>query len=81
MLRGVYGYSRDEIVEPLKMLLQTAEFRIEDPDSAWGAVRLYEAGQCDFADGHLARTNRNAGCEGTATFGRKASRLDDFEVL
>jgi predicted nucleic-acid-binding protein len=81
VLHGVYGYRREKIVGPLKMLLKTAEFRIEDPDSAWGAVRLYETARCDFADGYLSRTNRNAGCVSTVTFDRKASRLDDFEGL
>jgi predicted nucleic-acid-binding protein len=39
------------------------------------------AQKCDFADGYLARTNRSAGCEASATFDRKAARLDDFEKL
>lgn len=81
VLRGAYGYERHEIVEPLKMLLQTAEFRVDAADAAWGAVRLYESGGCDFPDGYLARTNRSAGCETTVTFDRKAGRLDDFEGL
>jgi predicted nucleic-acid-binding protein len=81
VLRGVYGYTRDEILVPLKMLLRTAEFRLEDQNAAWTAVGLYEGGKCDFADGYLARTNRCADCEATATFGRKAAHLEDFEKL
>ncbi len=81
VLRGAYGYRRDEITVPLKKLLQTAEFRVEDPSAAWNAVRLYETGQCDFADAYLAYTNRAAGCETTVTFDQKASRVEGFEAL
>ncbi len=81
VLRGSYNYARQEIVRLLGLLLQTEEFQIEDQSSAHAALRSFAAGEGDFADGYLAETNRQAGCNKTVTLDRKAARLADFELL
>lgn len=81
VLRSAYGYDRQQIALPLEMLLRTVELRLEDHDAAWGALRLYRAGRCDFPDAFLALTNRRSGCETTVTFDKGAGRLEDFSVI
>ena len=81
VLSGAYGYSRGQITKVLKLLVRTAELRVEDQDAAWSAIKDYERGLCDFPDSYLALTNRYAGCELTVTFDSKAARHQCFERL
>lgn len=81
VLSGAYEYSIDQISEVLKLLVRTAELRIEDQDAAWSAIKDYERGLCDFPDSYLALTNRREGCEWTVTFDSKAARHQYFERL
>lgn len=81
VLSGAYEYSREQIAEVLKLLVRTAELRVEDQDAAWSAIKDYEHGLCDFPDSYLALTNRHAGCELTVTFDSKAARHQYFERL
>ena len=81
VLTDDYRYQRNQIGDVLEMLLRTEELSVESLNAAWAALRLYRQGNCDFADAFLGRTNIDAGCRATATFDRKAARLDIFEGL
>jgi len=81
VLSGAYEYSREQIADVLKLLMRTAELRVEDHDAAWNAIKDYERGLCDFPDSYLALTNRRAGCESTVTFDRRAARHQYFKRL
>ena len=76
-----YGYSRDQLITPLELILRTAEFVVEDLDAAWRALDLCKRGACDFADGYLAYTNIDQECQTTFTFDKMAGKLDVFEAL
>lgn len=81
VLGGAYGHVRADIARTIRMLLETAEIRMEDPAAVWGALSHYEAGDCDFADACLGLTNAQAGCEKTVTFDRGAATLDSFQAI
>lgn len=81
VLSSGYGYSRALVADVLERILRTGQFVIEDSDEAWSALRDFRGGNAEFVDCLLARTNLAQGCEVTATFDRKASRLDGFELL
>ncbi len=81
VLSGAYRYSRALVADVMARILRTGEFVVEDGDDAWIALRQFRDGNADFADCLLARTNLAQGCEVTATFDRKASPLDGFELL
>lgn len=79
VLEDAYGYSKDAIAGALEKVLQTSQFRVEDIQVAWVALRRYQRSRADFADCLLGAVNRRAGCDRTVTFDRQASKLDDFQ--
>ena len=81
VLESAYGYSKATVVSVLDKLLRTSQFKIEDPQSAWTAFRMYQNGKADFADCLLGATNRLAGCDSTVTFDHAASKLEGFRAL
>ena len=81
VLERAYGHDRNDIAAALEKVLRTTEFLIEDAESAWAALFAYRARAADFADAVIARSNRGLGCAATATFDRRAARLDGFEPV
>ncbi len=80
VLESSYGYRRDRIAAALNQVLRARQLHIENLAEAWTALREYESG-ADFADSLIAAINRAAGCDYTATFDRRASRVPGFRVL
>ncbi len=80
VLERLYGLSRTRIAVALGQVLDTRQFEVEDAGAIQSGISALEEG-LDFADTVIAMTNRSHGCEATATFDRKASRLDGFESL
>lgn len=80
VLESNYGYVREQIAETLHRLFEIDRFRLEAPDLAWRALDGYHTG-ADFADAMLALTNERAGCDYTASFDRKAARLNQIRLL
>ncbi|MGH8533570.1 MAG: PIN domain-containing protein [Gammaproteobacteria bacterium] len=68
-----YGAARDEIVEIVRRILSIKQLVVQDADTAWKALRLFEAGTADFADYVIERSANAAGCKLTVTFDKKAS--------
>ena len=81
VLESAYGYSKDTIVAVLEKLLQTAQLKVEDPQTAWTAFRMYQSGKADFADCLLGATNRLRGCDETVSFDQAEGKLDGFRLL
>ncbi|MGD0026454.1 MAG: type II toxin-antitoxin system VapC family toxin [Xanthobacteraceae bacterium] len=73
-----HGYSRPDIVRVIQQLLATQELLLEDEELVRSALQSYESSRIDFPDALIARVNLARGCEGTATFDRKAARYDGF---
>ena len=78
VLEAAYGYRRDLIAETIERLLRTIELEIEDAEAVWLSLNAYRNQGVDFADAFIGLINRYRGCEKTATFDRRASRLDVF---
>lgn len=81
VLESSYGIARARIAAALELLLRTRELRVEQPEAAWHAVRLYRETRADFADTLIARCAAAAGCERTLTFDRDAARLAGMALL
>lgn len=81
VLERVYRSSREEIANVLEVLIQTAEFQIEDLTCVWNALSVYRDENVDFSDALLAATNLAHGCELTITFDRKAANLPGMRPL
>lgn len=76
VFEGAYDYSRDVIASVLRQILVTAELSVDSPQLCWIALRAYEHSGADFADYLIGAGNREAGCETTFTFDKRAAHSD-----
>ena len=81
VLVSAYRYERPLVASVIRQLLRTAEFLVENRESAWSALREFEAGGADFADCLIGHRNRAQGCELTFTFDRSAARGHHFALV
>lgn len=81
VLETAYGYSRDQIVNVLDLVLRTRQLQVQDREIMREALTVYRSGKADFADAVIGHGNRTAGCETTYTFDQKAARLPEFTAL
>lgn len=73
VLRHAYGFDAKDVTEVLEDLVSTDEFVVENPALVGRALEAAAAG-ADFADALIADTARQAGCEHTVTFDRRAAK-------
>ena len=81
VLEDVYEYTRAQICAAFEGVLVTAQLRVGASSSVLAALQKYRLGAADFADCLLGVGNVRAGCSYTATFDRKAARLEDFRLI
>lgn len=81
MLEDVYAYKRVQIAAAIEGILTTAQLKSSDPLAVLAALDRYRSSSADFADCLLGVINIAAGCEYTATFDRKASKLLEFKLI
>jgi predicted nucleic-acid-binding protein len=73
-----YKYRRGEVARVVSQLLATQELLLEDQELVGVALRRYQRTNIDFPDALIGEVNRAHGCEATATFDRRAAKLDGF---
>jgi predicted nucleic-acid-binding protein len=78
VLASSYNYSRSQIASTVEILLTGADRAVEHHNAVRASLRDYRAGRLDFTDALIAHVNAARGCEATATFDRKAAKLDGF---
>ena len=81
VLESAYGYAREDIAGVLERIIRTHQFRIEDVQASWTALRMYRSGGADFADCLLGETNLAAGCSETVTLDKKAAKAGRLRLL
>jgi predicted nucleic-acid-binding protein len=74
VLEGCYDTAKRDVVAILQRILRTKQFAIENAETVWKAVRLFETSHADFADCLIDRTAAAHDCEYTATFDRGAAK-------
>lgn len=79
VLTSVHGYERQSIADVIQELLASRDIVLEDHGAVREALRIFRTHNIDFADALMAVINRARGCEATATFDRKAARLELFQ--
>ena len=62
----------------IEKLLSSSDLMLEDEGAVRAALQAFRTGNVDFADALIGEVNRLRGCDATATFDRKAARLDTF---
>ena len=65
--------SAQAVVAMLQRILRTKQFVVQDAETIWKAVRLFEATKADFADCLIVRTGAAHECEYTSTFDKHAA--------
>jgi predicted nucleic-acid-binding protein len=78
VLNTSYDYSRLQIATAVESLAVGADRIVEHADAVQASLDDYKAGRLDFTDALIAHVNKTRGCEATATFDRKAAKLDGF---
>ena len=81
VLDSVYRFGRPEIAAAIDSLLVGGDRIVEHHDEVRAALTEYRSGGIGFADAIIVRVNRARGCETTATFDRKAMKLDGFTLV
>jgi predicted nucleic-acid-binding protein len=69
-----YGATRKEIAEIVRRILSTKQLAVQGAETAWKALRLFEATKADFADCVIERTAVAAGCDHAVSFDKAASQ-------
>jgi predicted nucleic-acid-binding protein len=81
VLTRSYKYGRAQIAQTVEALLVASDIVVEDRDAVWRALNNFENSGAGFTDLLMSEINRTEGCEATATFDRKAARLDSFVAV
>ncbi len=69
-----YEATRAEVAQIVRRILSIRQLVVQDTETAWKALRLFEAGKADFPDCLIERTANSAGCAQMVTFDKQASR-------
>ncbi len=80
LTRG-YRVGRQALAEVLRSVLSVEELQTDEPEVAWRALRLFEAGSADFADYLIGAGNRERGATVTFSFDRRAADCELFEIV
>jgi len=73
VLESCYGGAKTEIVAVLQRILRTKQLVVQDAETVWKAVRLFETSKADFADCLIERIGGTHDCEYSATFDKGAA--------
>ncbi len=74
VLAGSYDLDRTQLVTVLETLLRTDAIIVDQAETVWKAIRVFERSNADFADCLIERGAAAAGCERTLTFDRGAAK-------
>ncbi|MBB5789097.1 PIN domain-containing protein [Jiangella mangrovi] len=80
VLQRSYGFDASEVTRVLSDVVSADEFVVENPAVVGQALDAAAAG-ADFADALIAETARQAGCDHTVTFDRRAAKLAGVRLL
>ena len=69
-----YGASRAEIAGMLRRILSIRQLVVEEAETAWKALRLFESSKADFADCLIERMAAAKGCTVVMTFDKAAAK-------
>ncbi len=81
VLESCYETSKPMIINVIKKLASTMQLILQDSESVYKALRLFEKNNIEFADTLLAITNKKNGCTTTVTFDKKAGKTKLFSII
>ena len=69
-----YGATREDVAVIVRRILSIKQLVVQDAETAWKALRLFESSKADFADCLVSRSAIAAGCKSVVTFDKQASK-------
>lgn len=69
-----YGANRAEIADIVRRVLSIRQLVVQEAETAWKTLRLFESCKADFADCLIERTAATAGCSAVMTFDKAAAQ-------
>lgn len=69
-----YRATREEVADIVRRILSIKQLVVQDAETAWKALRLFESSKADFADCLVALGAIEAGCKSVVTFDKQASK-------
>lgn len=81
VLWSAYGLDRAQRGSAIDGLLRSKEIIVESAEVVWKALRVFQAGNADFADCLIERAAANAGCTRTMTFDRGAAKACGMQLV
>jgi len=81
VLSSAYELDRLQLVQAFEALLRTHEIVVEQAETVWKALRVFQNGCADFADCLIERSAAAAGCERTMSFDRGAVKACGMSLV
>lgn len=75
VLKSCYGANKNDLCTMIKMVLETKQFLIEQTESCYRALKVFEVSNGDFSDALIATISKDAGCSETVTFDKNAQSV------
>jgi len=69
-----YGATREEVADIVRRILSIKQLVVQNAETAWKALRLFESSKADFADCLIASAAVAAGCKNVVTFDKQAAK-------
>jgi len=76
VLESCYESDKEAIINVIDTLLKAKALVVENAGVVQQALRVFSTTNADFSDCLIERSGHHADCDYTATFDRKASRID-----
>jgi len=81
VLKRCYAVKQEQVLQVIEQLLRTVQFKVQDPEIVWAALRQSRKGKADFPDCLIGRINISHGCQKTVTFDQAAAEIDGISLL
>ncbi len=69
-----YGAAREDVADIVRRILSIKQLVVQDAETAWKALRLFESSKTDVADCLVERSAMAAGCKSVVTFDKQAAK-------
>ena len=69
-----YGAAREDVADIVRRILSIKQLVVQDAETAWKALRLFESSKTEFADCLVERSAMAAGCKNVVTFDKQAAK-------
>lgn len=81
VLSGSYNYSKDELIQTFRHLINTEALDVQNDKIIEKALDMYELSNADFEDCLITAQNEFTNHSPTFTFDKKASKLKGMKLL